>query len=91
MGAMDSDSFVLVLTNGTHVIDAANAQLLNQAIERRQPAVDISLDLHGDGVRQTLVRIITSHVVMLIPERNATRADDEYFGILSGKVHRLPI
>ena len=91
MSRMDTDSFVLVLTNGTHVIDAANARVLNKAIDNRQAVVEVSIDLHGDGVRQTMVRIVTSHVVMIIAQDSTLDRDEELLGVLSGKIRRLRI
>ena len=86
---MNPCAFTLVLTNGTHVIDAANARILNDAIDNCQAAVEVLIDLHGDGVRQTPVRIVTRHVVMLIADSVAPESNAEYFGVLSGKVRRL--
>jgi hypothetical protein len=65
---MESKTFALILTKGVHVIDAENARILNDAIENNKAMVNVSVDLHGDGLRQTAVRIATGHVVMIIPE-----------------------
>jgi hypothetical protein len=80
---------VLVLTHGAHGINAATARILTKALEDRIATVDIMVDLHGDGIRETEVRIVTAHVVMLIPDTCLSKNDAELFGILSGKIRRL--
>jgi hypothetical protein len=86
---MAAESYLLVLTNGTHVIDAENAALLNEASDDGKPSVEITIDLHGDGVSLSTARIFVCHVVMLIEQYDRPSDDSHLLAILSGKVHRL--
>jgi hypothetical protein len=59
-------AYCLVLSKGTHLVDAdARARVLD-AIERGERVVEIPVDRYHDGSRATAT-IVTAHVIAFFP------------------------
>ena len=62
---METESFTLVLTRGTHVIGAEAAATLTAALDRGLPACEIRLDLSGGLDAERTALVATGHIVAL--------------------------
>ncbi|HEY0615338.1 MAG TPA: hypothetical protein VGC96_11880 [Candidatus Elarobacter sp.] len=59
-------SISLVLSKGTHLIDAPARDRVLDAIERGERTVEIPVDRYADGAATTAT-IVTAHVVAFFP------------------------
>jgi hypothetical protein len=66
-----SSACTLLLTQGTHIIDAASALEVEHALESGARSVDIALDMTGSGNTLSRARLSMAHVIAVVrhPER----------------------
>lgn len=62
---MPERDFTLILTKGTHAISSAAAATILGALERREPVVEVEVDMFGAGDAPRTVTLATAHVIAL--------------------------
>lgn len=70
------ESYTLILTRGTHVVDRRAGDAILAALAEGAPVVSVDVDLRSDGFTQRGVQLATAHVVALIPNEDAGANDD---------------
>ncbi len=58
------------MTRGAYVVGRDEAERTLAAIEARVPHVLLDIDLLGDGLYRSKVRLITAHVISIIENSN---------------------
>jgi hypothetical protein len=61
-----TDTFTLVMSKGSYVLDEEQASAVLQALEECTPHILVDADIAGDGLYRSAVRVVTAHVVALI-------------------------
>jgi hypothetical protein len=59
-------SFMLVLTQGTYVIDDAAAQVVGSAMDSGASSAEIAVDMTGSGNVQSHAKISMQHVIAVV-------------------------
>ncbi len=69
------ESYTLVLTRGTHVVERRTGETILAALDAGERVVGVDLDILCDGFTRRGVRLATSHVIALIPNEDAVEVD----------------
>lgn len=59
-------SYSLILSKGTHLVDASTRTRVLDAIAQGEPVVEIPVDRYHDGTR-TMATLVVAHVIAFFP------------------------
>jgi hypothetical protein len=82
-----SNTYSLVMTNATYIIDEAGAGVLANALEQNLRTAEIGIDLSGSGNVRSTARIVIAHVMAVVCQ--PALVDDEL--VADGNVYALPL
>jgi hypothetical protein len=81
--------YTVFLTQGTYVVDEADAERIRAAVAAGSPFVEVGIDLRCDGIVAHRAEIATSHVVTLVRVPDARARDEDALVATGTKVRSL--